>query len=107
MNLDELIIATFCELDDAIKELLSHRPEARLRERGPHPNLHDSEVLCMEIIGAYLGLEQDKALFDYFRRHYSHFFPALCGVHRTTFVRQAAKQQTDNSHLIMPSTYLP
>jgi len=29
-------------------------------------------------------------MFDYFRRHFSHFFPALASVHRTTFVRQSA-----------------
>jgi len=44
----------------------------------------------MEVIGAYLGLEQDAALFAYFRRHYRHCFPALAHVHRTTFGRQAA-----------------
>jgi len=44
----------------------------------------------MEIVGEYLGLAHDSALFAYFRRHYAHFFPALRRVHRTTFVRQAA-----------------
>lgn len=32
----------------------------------------------------------NKELFDSFQRHYTHFFPALSGLHRTTFVRQAA-----------------
>jgi hypothetical protein len=62
----------------------------RLRQRGPAPTLADSEVLTMEIVGAYLGLEQESRLFAYFRQHYAHFFPALRAVHRTTFVRQAA-----------------
>ena len=31
----------------------------------------------MEIVGEYLSLSQDKAILDYFRRHYSHFFPAM------------------------------
>lgn len=62
----------------------------RLRQRGPMPRLCDSEVLTMEVVGSYLGLSQDKALFAYFREHYRHFFPALAHVHRTTFVRQAA-----------------
>jgi hypothetical protein len=61
-----------------------------LRARGPHPTLSDSEVLTMEVVGQYLGFSQDKALFNYFRTHYSHFFPALTQVHRTTFTRQAA-----------------
>jgi hypothetical protein len=44
----------------------------------------------MEVVGEYLGLEHDTAIFAYFRRHYRHFFPALAHIHRTTFVRQAA-----------------
>ena len=44
----------------------------------------------MEVVGEYLGLPHDSALFAYFRRHYAHFFPALRQLHRTTFARQAA-----------------
>ncbi len=87
MDLDSLIVTMFCFIDDAINAHLGHR---RLRQRGPQPRLADSEVLTMEVVGEYLGLCQDKALFDYFRHHYAHFFPALAKLHRTTFVRQAA-----------------
>jgi hypothetical protein len=52
--------------------------------------LSDSEVLCVEVVGESLGMDCDSDLFAYFRRHYSHFFPALRRVHRTTFARQAA-----------------
>ena len=90
MDLDSLIIQVFCSVDDALKECLQRLGVSRLRQRGPQATLSDSEVLTMEVVGEYLGLEQDKAIFDYFRRHYSHFFPALAGVHRTTFTRQAA-----------------
>ena len=44
----------------------------------------------MEVVGEFLGLEQDAAIHRYFRRHWAHFFPALARVDRTTFVRQAA-----------------
>ena len=44
----------------------------------------------MEVVGECLGLEQDCALFASFQRHYAHIFPALCTLHRATFVRQAA-----------------
>ena len=87
MDLDTFIIAVFCLVDEAIPRVSGGR---RLRERGPEPLLTDSEVLTMEVIGEYLGLAQDSALFAYFRQHYAHFFPALCRLHRTTFVRQAA-----------------
>lgn len=83
MDLDTLIVTVFCLLDDALNG-------QRLRQRGPQPLLSDSEVLTMETVGEYLSLDQDKAIFTYFRRHYSHFFPALRSLHRTTFVRQAA-----------------
>ena len=87
MDLDDVIIAVFCLVDEAIPTVLDGK---RLRQRGPAPTLADSEVITMEVVGEYLGLAQDSALFAYFRRHYTHFFPALRTVHRTTFVRQAA-----------------
>lgn len=87
MDLDDFIITVFCIVDEALPRLPSGQ---RIRQRGPHPTLWDSEVLTMEVVGAYLGLEQESALFAYFRHHYAHFFPALRQVHRTTFVRQAA-----------------
>jgi len=89
MDLDDLIITSFCEMDDAVNTLMAQLPTGRLRQRGPQPTLHDSEVLCMEVIGAYLGLECDSAIYAYFRRYYAHFFPALSKLHRTTFTRQA------------------
>lgn len=89
MDLDDFIITVFCLIAEAIPAVLNGQ---RLRERGPAPRLCDSEVVTMEIVGAYLGLEQEQeqALFAYFRQHYAHFFPAVRHVHRTTFVRQAA-----------------
>ena len=87
MDLDDFIIAVFCVVDEALPLVLGGR---RLRQRGPQPVLADSEVVTMEVVGEYLGLEQDQALFAYFRRHYAHFFPALPTLHRTTFARQAA-----------------
>jgi hypothetical protein len=87
MDLDELIISVFCLIDESLPIVTDGQ---RLRQRGPQPRLHDSEVLTMEVVGVYLGLTQDHALFAYFQRHWSHFFPALRRLHRTTFVRQAA-----------------
>lgn len=87
MDLDDFIITVFCLVDEAIPVALGDQP---LRQRGPQPNLADSEVVTMEVVGEYLGLEQDSALFAFFRHHYAHFFPALRTLHRTTFVRQAA-----------------
>lgn len=86
MDLDSLIIAVFCLVDDTLRRVVP----GRLRQRGPRPRLCDSEVLTVEVVGEYLGLDRDAEVFAYFRRHYGHFFPALASVHRTTFARQAA-----------------
>lgn len=86
MDLDSLIIAVFCLVDDALRQV----GPPRLRRRGPRPLLTDAEVLTVEVVGEHLGLDRDSELFAYFRRHYGHFFPALREVHRTTFARQAA-----------------
>lgn len=86
MDLDSLIIAVFCLVDDTLRRVAP----SRLRRRGPRPALADSEVITIEVVGEHLGLSRDAELFAYFRRHYAHFFPALQELHRTTFVRQAA-----------------
>ena len=87
MDLDLFIVETFCLIDDGLKALAAERP---VRSRGPAPILADSEVLTMESVGEFLGLDRDTAIYAYFRRHYAAFFPALRRVHRTTFARQAA-----------------
>lgn len=87
MDLETLIVTVFCKVDDWLKEWLKGK---RLRQRGPQPTLSDSEVLTMEIVGEFLGIETDKGIYQYFRTHWSDWFPGLRQVHRTTFARQAA-----------------
>jgi hypothetical protein len=87
MNLDDFIITCFCLIDDLLPAATKGK---RLRERGPMPKLADSEVITMELVGTYLGLSQDQEVFDYFRRHFPHFFPVMAQVGRTTWLRQAA-----------------
>ena len=87
MDLETLIVAVFCLVDDFVGDLCRGR---KLRQRGPRPILADSEVLAVEIVGEFLGLDTDQSLHAYFRRHFGHLFPGLREVHRTTFLRQAA-----------------
>jgi hypothetical protein len=87
MNLDDFIITCFYVIDEMVPTVTKGK---RLRARGPMPKLADSEVVTIEMVGTYLGLSQDQEVFDYFRRHYAHFFPAMAQVDRSTFVRQAA-----------------
>ena len=85
MQLDELIITMFCQIDDVVK---AQFPVRSLRHRGPLPHLSDSEVMTMEVVGEYLGLNTEKAIYQYFCRHGRHFFPRLPD--RSNFVRQCA-----------------
>jgi hypothetical protein len=83
MDITTFIIASFCLIDDQLTG-------RRLRGRGPQPTLKDSEVLTMEVVGEYLGLDEDKAIYAHFRQHFADWFPGLLEIDRTTFVRQAA-----------------
>jgi len=62
----------------------------KLRKRGPDPVVSDPEILTMEIVGEFLGLDEDKKIYLYFKRHWSDAFPLINQVHRTTFSRQAS-----------------
>ncbi len=83
MDLNTFIVAVFCFIDDWLEG-------KKLRQRGSRPELADSEVLTMEIVGEFLGIDTEKGLYEHFRRYYAEWFPALAEVHRTTFCRQAA-----------------
>jgi hypothetical protein len=85
VDLNTFIVSVFCVVDDRLKE-----GERSLRQRGPSPKLSDSEVITIEVVGEFLGIDTDKGIYEFFRRHYGEWFPALCEVHRTTFLRQAA-----------------
>ena len=83
MDLSTFIISVFCLIEDWLKG-------KKLRQRGPSPELSDAEVLTIEIIGEFLGIDTDEGLYDHFRHYYGEWFPTLREVHRTTFARQAA-----------------
>jgi hypothetical protein len=85
MSIENFIITVFCLIDDQLKKLLKG---GKLRQRGFQPNLTDSEVITMEIVGEFLGYDTDKQIWQYFKEHWSHFFPAIPD--RTNFARQAA-----------------
>lgn len=88
MSLTDLIIRVFCLTDDLLRDM--QVSGIQLRARGPAPTLADSEVVTMELVGELLGLDEEGAIFAYFRRHHAALFPGLAGLHRVTFTRQAA-----------------
>lgn len=87
MGFEPFVTAVLCFVDDLVRDLCQ---AGRLRRRGPEPVLADSEVLTIKAIGEFLGLDTDRALHAYFRRHFAGFFPGLRTAHRTTLARQAA-----------------
>src|SRR4051812_40112941 len=80
----------YCRIDTILDEMGADPDWCRIRQRGPAPTLADSEVLTMEVVGEFLGLDRDTALYAYFRREHPDWFPALNRLHRTTFARHAA-----------------
>lgn len=82
LDLPEFIIAVFCYVDESLKRV------GQLRQRGFEPQLNDSEAITMELVGEFLGIDTDKGIWEYFRRHWWSWFPQLPS--RTTFTRQAA-----------------
>lgn len=88
MDLETFIVTTFVWIDDALADWVG--AVGPLRRRGPAPVLHDSEVLTMEVVGEFLGIDCDSAILAYFQRHHAALFPQITRVHRTTFTRQAS-----------------
>lgn len=84
-DIEEFIIAVFCCVDDLLKEITKEEPIGR---KGFMPALADSEVLTMEIVAEYQGIDAEQAMWKYFRRHWLTLFPKLSS--RSNFVRQAA-----------------
>lgn len=85
MELSDYIVNVFVMADDFCK---TYFPARTLRTRGPLPKLADSEVITMELVGEYLGLNTDESIFHYFDRHWRYLFPNLPD--RSNFVRQCA-----------------
>jgi Transposase DDE domain len=84
-SMDEFIIAVFCCTDDLLQEVTAGHP---IRNKGFAPALSDSEVITMEIVAEYQGIDTDQGIWQYFQRHWAEWFPRLTC--RSTFVRQAA-----------------
>ena len=87
MDLETFIVTTFCLVDDGVAAVAQRQ---RIRRRGPQPTLADSEVITMEVVGEWLGIDTDVGIVRYFRQHHAALFPGIIRVHRTTFARQAA-----------------
>lgn len=77
MDLESFTMAAYCLVDEVLAAVASDPDWRRLRQRGPAPMLADGEVLTMEVMGEFLGYDQDVAIYHYFLRHHPGWFPAL------------------------------
>lgn len=84
-SIDEFIIAVFCCVDDLLQIITREHP---LPRKGFAPSLSASEVITMEIVAEFQGIETDQGIWRYFHGHWLDWFPTLPS--RTSFVRQAA-----------------
>lgn len=59
MPIADFIIAIFCLIEDELKTILQGK---KLHPVGRIPKLTDSEVITIEIVGEFLGMDCDKAI---------------------------------------------
>lgn len=85
MLLEDFIIRVYCLIDEVLKNSLGAQ---KIRQRGFEPNLSDSEVITMEMVAEFLGIDTDKGAWEYFSAHWQDWFPALGS--RANYAKQAA-----------------
>ena len=85
MERDIFIISVYCLVVEIMQIV---EKTYKFRSRGFPPKLTDAEVITIEICGEFFKIHEDTEIYNYFKRHYLHFFPNLPS--RTTFVRQSA-----------------
>ena len=67
---EDLVIAVFCALDDALREAHIECHHGKLLpRRGPAPKMDDREVLCLAVIQELLGFESDNLFFLWIANH--------------------------------------
>ena len=59
MPLKDFIITVFCWVEAHLDSLIGDHPR---RQRGFAPKLTDSEVITMEVIGEFLGIDTDVGI---------------------------------------------
>lgn len=85
MSLEHFIITVYCWVDEALAVLTKGQ---RLRQRGFAPGLSDVEVITLEVVGEFLGIDTDSRLWRYFHGHWLAWFPKLGS--QANFAKQAA-----------------
>jgi hypothetical protein len=82
---EDFIITVYCLVDDILNKGLNGN---RLRNRGFEPALSDSEMITMEVVAEFQGIDTDKGAWEYFTNHWRSLFPNLGS--RANFAKHAA-----------------
>lgn len=85
MLMEDFIINVFCIIEDLLKFSLDGK---KLRQRGFNPSLSDGEVITMEIVAEYQGIDTDKGAWKYFHDHWYSWFPKIGS--QSNFAKHAA-----------------
>jgi hypothetical protein len=85
MSLEDFIIMIYCLIDEMLKKM---QTRYKIRQRGFSPSLSDSEMITMEIVAEFLGIDTDKGAWSYFHHHWLDWFPRLGS--RANFAKHAA-----------------
>ena len=85
MSMEDFIITIYCLIDELLKNMPNRD---KLRQRGFSPSLSDAEMITMEIVAEFQGIDTDKGALEYFCNHWRFLFPAIGS--RSNFAKQAA-----------------
>lgn len=85
MSMEEFIITVYCIVDDLMKKIGEN---LKIRKSGFNPALSDSEMITMELVSEFSGIDTDKGAWEYFCNHWQFLFPNLGS--RSNFAKHAA-----------------
>jgi len=83
--MEDFIITVYCIIDDLIKKQIGNQ---NLRKSGFNPALSDSEIITMEIVAEFQGIDTDKGAWEYFCNHWRFLFQNLGS--RSNFAKHAS-----------------
>lgn len=70
MDLEDVVLAVYCSLDDALKEVGIKAQKGKLvQRRGPEPEVDDREILCLSVLQEMLGFESDHKYHHWLERN--------------------------------------
>jgi IS5 family transposase len=85
MSMEDFIITVYCIVDDLMKK---QHETIKIRKSEFNPALSDSEMITMEIVAEFSGIDTDKGAWEYFCNHWRALFPDIGS--RANFAKHAA-----------------